>query len=175
MLACGVSEVNATVLLFVGLAACLPLPAETPACDDDDCDCPIYYWDLDGDGYGDDALAEAVCGEPLPGMVRNGDDCYDGNADARPGQERVFAVHRGDGSFDYDCMGDDLGSLWPATPAVCKGDIDCEDLSVNHPGWIGTPPGCGESGPWLDQCEYHFFAIPRCQREIARERRATCR
>ena len=32
----------------------------------------------------------------------NDDDCYDGNADAKPGQTNYFDVHRGD-NFDYDC------------------------------------------------------------------------
>jgi hypothetical protein len=32
-------------------------------------------------------------------------DCYDQNAEARPGQTEYFTVHRGDGSFDYNCNG----------------------------------------------------------------------
>lgn len=30
-------------------------------------------------------------------------DCYDGNANAKPGQTTWFTTNRGDGSFDYDC------------------------------------------------------------------------
>ena len=30
-------------------------------------------------------------------------DCYDGNANAKPGQTTWFTTDRGDGSFDYDC------------------------------------------------------------------------
>lgn len=174
MLVIGVSEANATVLLLAGLAACLPLPDAPVTCEDDGCGCPIYYWDLDGDGYGDEALAEEVCTEPWAGLVARGGDCYDGNADAFPLQERAFAVHRGDGSFDYDCSGG-LGTLWPATQGICAGSIDCENLEVNPPGWIGTLPACGETGPWLEQCEYHFFLEPRCLGETVRERRAACR
>jgi len=32
-------------------------------------------------------------------------DCYDSNANARPNQTAYFTVHRGDGSFDYNCNG----------------------------------------------------------------------
>lgn len=32
-------------------------------------------------------------------------DCYDQNANARPGQLTYFTSQRGDGSFDYDCSG----------------------------------------------------------------------
>ncbi len=68
------------------------------------------YVDADGDGY--------TVGPPGPfcvgiagGVVDPtdfatsslGDDCYDANAAAHPGQLSCFATHRGDGSFDYDC------------------------------------------------------------------------
>lgn len=42
-----------------------------------------------------------------PGFVANGDDCYDGNGNAKPGQMEFFPMERGDGSFDYDCDGEE--------------------------------------------------------------------
>lgn len=63
-----------------------------------------WYLDADGDGYGDPGAWVEDCEAP-PGYVANGDDCYDDNSDARPGQTGRFTSHRGDGSFDYDCSG----------------------------------------------------------------------
>ena len=60
------------------------------------------YNDVDGDGYGNPSTVIMTC-EPIGGMVENGDDCYDSNVLAFPGQTEYFPSDRGDGSFDYDC------------------------------------------------------------------------
>jgi hypothetical protein len=98
-----------------------------------------FWRDADGDGYGDPASPERACAPP-PGFVTNADDCYDGNASARPGQWASFSSHRGDDSFDYDC--DDV-----ATPALadlyqCVPHFSWVDVS--H-GWEGGLAGCGET------------------------------
>lgn len=84
-----------------------------------------FYLDDDGDGYGSflDFLGPA-CQSP-DAAVDNYGDCYDLNADARPGQTQWFEVDRGDGSFDYNCDGvEELDeaygvSLSRAAPANC--------------------------------------------------------
>lgn len=68
------------------------------------CTATTWYLDADSDGHGDPATAVTACTAPA-GYIDVAGDCYDGNAEARPGQTSRFSVHRGDGSFDYDCDG----------------------------------------------------------------------
>lgn len=68
------------------------------------CTASTWYLDADSDGHGDPATAVSACEAPA-GYIDVAGDCYDGNAEARPGQTARFSVHRGDGSFDYDCDG----------------------------------------------------------------------
>lgn len=68
--------------------------------------CSTFYVDSDGDGYGDPSVSVKVCGSNAPsGYTTNNTDCYDSNANARPGQTTCYSSHRGDGSYDYDCNG----------------------------------------------------------------------
>jgi YD repeat-containing protein len=67
--------------------------------------CNTSCWpDLDGDGFGA-GTPTLGCGSCPSGYVTNGDDCFDGNANARPGQTQCFTTPREDGSYDYDCSG----------------------------------------------------------------------
>jgi hypothetical protein len=114
---------------------------------------PAWYRDGDKDGYGDKKIALRASKQPT-GYVANSLDCYDANPDARPGQNRYFTQHRGDGSFDYDCD----GSATPAEQIVSGG---CKQITLlGYPthcwadeGWQGSVPGCGQQGRWLDSCE----------------------
>jgi hypothetical protein len=69
--------------------------------------CVTWFTDLDKDGYGDAAKPKLGCETSGPGdggtYVKNSDDCYDTNPNAKPGQTSFFTVDRGDGSWDYDC------------------------------------------------------------------------
>lgn len=70
--------------------------------------CITWYADTDNDGFGDPDAAKVGCAGTAPTggkYVTNSDDCYDKNISAKPGQVAYFPVHRGDGSFDYDCSG----------------------------------------------------------------------
>lgn len=49
------------------------------------------------------ALGLAQCPQAPEGYVLDATDCYDNNANAYPGSTYCGTVHRGDGSFDYDC------------------------------------------------------------------------
>lgn len=61
----------------------------------------LYYVDEDRDGYGTgNILATCPSGKSC---VLNNQDCYDSNANAKPGQTQYFSTQRGDGSFDYNC------------------------------------------------------------------------
>ncbi|MCK6531746.1 MAG: hypothetical protein L6Q84_02145 [Polyangiaceae bacterium] len=136
------------------------------------CADPLWYRDLDRDGYGDKKVSLRAGKQP-PGHVSNALDCYDENPEAHPGQARYYEQHRGDGSFDYDCDGrgakkDDLvaGGCRSSTilgiPTKCWADA----------GWQGASPGCGEQGRWLAECEISTLSC-----EPAKELRnvQTCR
>lgn len=118
----------------------------------------VFYRDADGDGYGDPAATVTACLEP-PGYVTRAGDCYDGNADAKPGQTATFDAHRGDGSFDYDCDGAET-LQWPEWGA-CP-DASTDPVTPGSKGWMQTClevvrgecvsyselPDCGEDGQW---------------------------
>jgi hypothetical protein len=102
----------------------------------------IAFRDADGDGFGDPAQPTLAC--PTAGYVANQGDCYDGNPDAHPGQTAFFATARGDGSYDYDCSGDET-RRFPRTQQYCL----CTDFACSiDEGWIATVPGCGAEGSW---------------------------
>lgn len=105
-----------------------------------------FYRDADGDGFGDPAqTVMASCSTPPAGFVANGDDCYDDNADANPDQTAWSGTDRGDGSFDWNCDGDEE-PLYP--------DIGlCPDTTVTPPipgtvGWCFDVPACGVTTDW---------------------------
>jgi hypothetical protein len=100
-----------------------------------------YYLDADGDGHAGN-ISTTICGSP-PAKYITGpvDDCYDANPDAFPGQTKWFDVHRGDGSFDYDCLNGE-------EPKVVKGDlIGCLSCDASCGCATGefakTTPPCG--------------------------------
>lgn len=66
------------------------------------CVSSTYYQDADGDGYGAGTGA-TMCA--TAGYVTDNSDCYDSNANAKPGSTTCSTVNRGDGSFDYNCAG----------------------------------------------------------------------
>ncbi len=94
---------------------------------DNDCDGTVdegvtttFYWDLDGDGFGDDATVYEACdGEQDVFSVTVGGDCDDGDDDAFPGADEVC-----DGE-DNDCDGvaDEPDAL-DATTWYVDGDHD---------------------------------------------------
>jgi hypothetical protein len=109
------------------------------------CTASRFYADLDGDGFGDATHPIEACTAP-PHAVKNSGDCYDGNADAHPGQTVSFDVDRGDGSFDYDCNG-------AGTPDVTViGRCGSVPFCSGTPGWRASSPECGQSGTWLATC-----------------------
>jgi hypothetical protein len=75
----------------------------------------LFFKDEDGDGYADMTIkyynntsSYSNCnGKPCirVSLAPTSPDCYDQNAEARPGQTEYFTVHRGDNSFDYNCNG----------------------------------------------------------------------
>ena len=109
-------------------------------------DAPTFYADSDQDGFGDPNASVTQCGAVPTGYVENSDDCFDGNADARPGQTQFFSTDRGDGSFDYDCTG--AGDSDRPTGNCSFNGSDCGFAE----GWEDAPPACGTSGRVVTGC-----------------------
>lgn len=93
-------------------------------------------------------------------------DCYDENASAFTGQDDCFGSDRGDGSFDYNCDGQNNTCLPETTSSVtCGLAPGCEITSCTS-GWMINVPSCGGSGRYLncsawDSCIY-FDRDNRC-------------
>ncbi len=121
-------------------------PGEPEVCDglDNDCDGlidgqddsvsgrPIWYTDLDRDGYGDPSTADAKCEQPA-GTVADDTDCDDGNPAIHPGAAEVC------NDVDDDC--DTL--------------IDGQDDSISgQPTWYadGDGDGYGDSSSTDTRC-----------------------
>ena len=71
------------------------------------------YEDQDGDSYGKPGT-DTERNSCQSGEVQNDNDCYDQNAEANPDQTSFFTEDRGDGSFDYNCDGQEekAGKNW---------------------------------------------------------------
>ncbi|MCB9762775.1 MAG: putative metal-binding motif-containing protein [Alphaproteobacteria bacterium] len=94
----------------------------------DSVDAVVYYYDDDGDGFGDREHSLASC-DPLSGAVLDDSDCDDGDADVHPGAAEV----PWDG-IDQDCDGADLCDVDGdgEDASDCGGpDCDDEDAAVN--------------------------------------------
>lgn len=122
---------------------------------------PTWYADKDGDGFGDPNASESSIWKPS-GFVRNAEDCYDGNPNARPGEQRYFGKHRGDGNFDYNCDG--------TSTRTQSAMGSCSDGTANQ-GWDGRVPACGETGRWLWDCDRKVRVEVPPKIEIVRETR----
>ncbi len=105
--------------------------SDNDPCTADSCDpnlgCTSTFIDVDGDGAG----AGATCGN----------DCDDNDADVFPGQTKFFTTPRPNGSYDYNCDGDETTKY--------RGlfmHLVCND------GWHSRLYQCGETGTYAYQC-----------------------
>ena len=99
-----------------GLSTVHPTATETCNGVDDDCDGAtdeagaadeaVWYSDVDGDGYGDPAIAARGCSAPA-GYVSNASDCDDRNVAIHPGADEYC------NTLDDDCDGtsDEAGAI----------------------------------------------------------------
>ncbi len=141
------------------------------SCDggDNDCDgnvdegennqyCTTFYLDGDGDGYGDANYHKCLCAPDYGANydTTDDDDCYDGNANARPYQTSYYTSHRGDSSYDYNC--DSSQSKQYTTVASCS--ITLPEVCGGNDGWSGSAPSCGSAGTWKTGCHFSFDGWP---------------
>ncbi len=129
------------------------------------CADPLWFLDLDRDGYGDKKRSKRSDHQP-PGHVANALDCYDENPEAHPGQTHYFAQHRGDGSYDYDCD----GRSSPREEALSSGCRESTTLGIPtkcwaDAGWISQIPACGRQGKWLAKCEVEMLSCGPAQED----------
>ena len=111
--------------------------------------CQNRWTDNDGDGFG---VGSATCTCDLSGATEAG-DCYDDNSDAHPDQTSYFQDDRGDGSWDYDCNGNESRYYNNPDTWSCSIGFSCTFDS----GWVGGRPECGESAEWNYGCYYIPF------------------
>lgn len=82
----------------------------------------IYYFDADGDGYGDkNDQGESSC-SPVAGKVTNNDDCDDANPAVHPGATETC------NSIDDDCDGQ-IDEGCPTTPTVTINNITVNEAA----------------------------------------------
>ncbi|MEC8277413.1 MAG: MopE-related protein [Myxococcota bacterium] len=130
--------------------------------------CTNFYRDFDGDGYGDVNAVACSCSGGLPDAyytATSGDDCYDQNVLVTPNQTGYFSSDRGDGSFDYNCDGQQEKEL--DNGGGCAGiNLSLNDACIlSVAGWNGAAPACGSNGSYLvdnDSCvgSGYIFGIP---------------
>ena len=106
-------------------------------------------------------------------------DCYDANADVGPNQTGMFSVHRGDGSFDYNC--DNYDEPQYSNIGSCDSwGTNVGDCTMNTLGWAGSVPACGQTAPFIvdnDSCSAgcEFLGVPFCCQETPSSATQFCR
>ncbi|MEX0932980.1 MAG: hypothetical protein WDZ77_02690 [Candidatus Pacearchaeota archaeon] len=116
----------------------------------------LSYTDTDGDGYAPSGTLKTSSSNAVRAKDALGtNDCYDSNANAKPGQTSWFTAHRGDTSYDYNCDSS-ATKRWTATDASCSScfwnnvDSLCDIGLVGSIGWTSsTSPSCGSSGTYI--------------------------
>jgi hypothetical protein len=126
-------------------------PTTSETCDGSDNDCDgsideeltvIFFYDSDGDGFGEASVWEEAC-EPPEGHVDNSDDCDDQNGDISPDDSETCdgSDNDCDGQIDegmtdiffYDSDGDGFGEIsdWEEACEASEGYVDnsgdCDD------------------------------------------------
>ncbi len=147
-------------------------PGETEDCNtdaDDNCDgdtneqnaigCTDFFYDNDGDTYGVRGSPECWCSDgrwPYTGLDTN--DCYDSNAEANPGASSYFTVHRGDGSYDYNCDSAEE-QYYNTMSSGCAWDMVYIDCECDTPGWERVVPPCGSSSNYISDCDATYDPV----------------
>jgi len=120
-----------------------------------DCCSNYCYIDADGDRYSP-ASGTKTC---RANSQLAGEDCYDVNSSARPGQTTYYQSHRGDGSFDYNCDEVDeknTAICYSATIGTNPSGVGCYDNPIALT-CTGTGEGaCGEPSP-LQCCFLRYY------------------
>nr|WP_128796777.1 MopE-related protein [Corallococcus coralloides] len=129
-------------------------PGASEVCDGVDNNCSgatdegvgsTWYYDVDGDGYGNPVLPWTGCSRPS-GYVSNASDCDDSNASINPGHAEIC-----DG-VDNNCNGQtNEGGV--CAPVCGPGSADCGGVCINIMDDFDNCGGCGLRCPnWKFTC-----------------------
>jgi hypothetical protein len=129
---------------------------------DNDCDgntnqqnannCTDFYMDSDEDGFGVQGPTQCWCEPAYPYSSDNTNDCFDANSDSYPGASGYHQVHRGDGSFDFNCDFNEERQ-YETTYAGCSNWVALTSCNANSYGWNGAIPQCGQTGQYIQDCD----------------------
>jgi hypothetical protein len=145
-------------------------PEADEICDniDNDCDGEIdgpesanahkYFWDFDGDGFGDPENIEYSC-KPQTWLVDNSDDCDDVRKEVNPDVSEICD------EIDNDC--DDLIDDLDPSADVETGSSFYEDFDKDtfgnpdaikmfcqvQEGYVANPDDCNDENPEIHECE----------------------
>jgi len=113
-----------------------------------------YVLDSDGDLYSPTPTTCSTTGGV--GYIRKNKlaattaDCYDSNANAKPGQTTYYTTNRGDGSYDYNCDSTET-KYYPTATYTCSSCTNGSGYAstVNTTsGFQTSVPACGASGTY---------------------------
>jgi hypothetical protein len=125
--------------------------------------CITWHYDADGDGHWkSSAFSQCRCKKAgkYTGVANQSADCCDTDSKVHPGSSHKSASQTACGGFDYNCD----GVQTQAYPTWLKLDPSaacfwiwgyCGTGTVwlakdNPDGWVGSIPGCGQKGSWVD-------------------------
>ena len=148
----------------------------------------LYMTDSDSDGYSPNSTqyAGSAAGRRRRYLLNSISnlDCYDSNANARPFQAGYFSAHRGDGSFDYNCVGGEQ-KQWSTTGSAttCFADFVkslCSTFAAGSTGWVTGVAACGASATYItdpDNPNCSLRNVADCEEEITttESRQQKCR
>lgn len=111
---------------------------------------PVYVTDADGDLYAASGSRSSTGTTRQDTMTSTTADCYDSNANAKPGQTTYYTTNRGDGSFDYDCDSTQTRQ-YPTATYTCtsctNGSGYASTINTTN-GYQTSVPACGVAGTW---------------------------
>ncbi|MBL0316440.1 MAG: hypothetical protein IPP69_11925 [Flavobacteriales bacterium] len=140
-------------------------PSETEVCNllDDDCDLLTdegvqftYYFDNDGDGYGDPSASTMACSEPV-GYVSDNTDCDDDDSAVNPGAIEICNL------IDDDCDGDTDESVqnvyYQDADGDGYGDLTVSTMACSAPtGYVSDSTDCDDTDENINPGETEICA-----------------
>ena len=136
----------------------------------------IFYYDRDGDGFGNPFDSERRCaldGETPDGLTLDNTDCCDWDVNAKPSATTAKNYPNLCGDYDWDCDGAET-KKW-TDGGGCGWGVSTDSCRAEPEGWASDIPDCGETEDWVRNCEvtYSFSGI-RCNRKITTPQRQAC-